>query len=42
MFSAAIVKGSNQADAAKRLIQFLSSDRAAAAIAKNGMEPASK
>lgn len=42
MFSAAIVKGSNQADSAKRLIQFLSSDRAAAAIKKNGMEPASR
>ena len=42
MFSAAIVQGSKQADAAKRLIQFLSSDRAAAAIRKNGMEPARK
>lgn len=40
MFSAAIVQGSKQADAAKRLIQFLASDRAAAAIRKNGMEPA--
>ena len=39
MFSAAIVKGSQEADAAKRLIQFLASDRAAEAIRKNGMEP---
>jgi molybdate transport system substrate-binding protein len=38
MFSAAIVKGSKEADAAKRLIQFLASERAAPAIAKNGME----
>lgn len=42
MFSAAIVKGSKEADAAKRLIQFLASERAAAAITKNGMEPARK
>ena len=42
MFSAAIVKGSVQPEAAKRLIQFLASDRAAGAIKKNGMEPAGK
>jgi len=42
MFSAAIVKDSKQVDASRRLIQFLSSDRAAAAITKNGMEPATK
>ena len=42
MFSAAIVKGSAQPEAAKRLIQFLASDRAAAAIRKSGMEPAGK
>jgi molybdate transport system substrate-binding protein len=42
MFSAAIVKGSKEVDAAKRLIQFLASDRAATAIRKNGMEPAGK
>lgn len=42
MFSAAIVKGSKEADAAKRLIQFLASDRAADAIRKNGMDPARK
>jgi len=40
MFSAAILRGSQQADAAKRLIQFLASGRAAAAIRKNGMDPA--
>jgi len=40
MFSAAIVKGSVEPQAAGRLIQFLASDRAAAAIRKNGMEPA--
>jgi len=39
MFSAAIVKGSAHPEAAKRLIQFLASDRAAAAIKSNGMEP---
>ena len=42
MFSAAIVQGSKQPEAAKRLIQFLASERAAAAITKNGMEPARK
>ena len=42
MFSAAIVKGSKEVDAAKRLIRFLASERAAAAITKNGMEPARK
>lgn len=41
MFSAAIVRGSGEADAAKRLIRFLASEGAAAAIRKNGMEPAS-
>ena len=40
MFSAAIVKGSVEPQAAGRLIQVLASDRAAAAIRKNGMEPA--
>jgi molybdate transport system substrate-binding protein len=39
MFSAAIVKGSTEPEAAKRLIQFLASDRAATAVRKNGMEP---
>ena len=42
MFSAAIVKGSKQADAAEQLIRFLASERAAPAIRKNGMEPAGK
>lgn len=40
MFTAAIVKGSNQVEDAKRLIAFLSSSQAAAAIRKAGMEPA--
>jgi molybdate transport system substrate-binding protein len=39
MFSAAIVRGSSEPDAAKRLIDFLASARASAAIAKSGMEP---
>lgn len=38
-FSAAIVAGSKQADAAKRLIGFLASERAAPVIRKSGMEP---
>ena len=39
VFTAAIVKGSNQVEDAKRLIAFLSSSQAAAAIRKSGMEP---
>ena len=42
MFCAAVVNGSNQVEASKRLIEFLSSERATAAIRKNGMEPARK
>jgi molybdate transport system substrate-binding protein len=42
MFSGAIVQGSKETAAAKRLIQFLASERAAAAIRRNGMEPASR
>jgi len=42
IFSAAIVKGSKEAETAKRLIAFLASDRTAAAIKNNGMEPACK
>ncbi len=42
MFSAAIVQGSKEPEAAKRLIQFLASDHAAAAIRKNGMDPAGR
>jgi molybdate transport system substrate-binding protein len=38
-FSAAIVAGSQQIEAAKRLIAFLTSARASAAIRKGGMEP---
>jgi molybdate transport system substrate-binding protein len=38
-FSAAIVAGSKQHDGAKRLIDFLVSARAAAAIRNSGMEP---
>ena len=38
-FTAAIVKGSSQVAEAKRLIVFLSSDQAAAAIKKAGMQP---
>jgi molybdate transport system substrate-binding protein len=39
VFSAAMVAGSKQPDAARRLIDFLASDRAASAIEKAGMEP---
>ena len=39
VFAAAVVAGSNQVDNAKRLIAFLSSPQAAAAIIKSGMEP---
>ena len=42
MFCAAVVNGSNQVEASQRLIAFLSSERATAAIRKNGMEPARK
>ncbi|HUQ24635.1 MAG TPA: substrate-binding domain-containing protein [Burkholderiales bacterium] len=40
MFSAAIVQGTKEPEAAKRLIQYFASGRAAAAIKSNGMEPA--
>ena len=40
VFTAAIVKGSNEVEDAKRLIAFLSSSQAAAAIKRVGMEPA--
>jgi molybdate transport system substrate-binding protein len=39
-FSAAIVTGSKEIEACKRLIAFLTSARAAEAIRKSGMEPA--
>jgi molybdate transport system substrate-binding protein len=38
-YAAAVVKGSSQIEAAKRLIAFLSSEKAMAAIKKSGMEP---
>ena len=38
VFAAAIVAGSKEPDAGRRLIQFLASDRAAAAIEKTGMD----
>jgi molybdate transport system substrate-binding protein len=38
-FSAAVVAGSTQMEAAKRLIEFLRTPRAAEAIKKTGMEP---
>jgi molybdate transport system substrate-binding protein len=41
-FSAAIVSGSKEPEAARRLIGFLSSDRASAAIEKSGMDVAWK
>jgi molybdate transport system substrate-binding protein len=40
VYAAAVVAGSTQVDAAKRLIAFLASERATAAIKKTGMEPA--
>jgi len=39
VFSAAIVAGAKNADSAKKLIAFLNSQSAAAAIKKSGMEP---
>jgi molybdate transport system substrate-binding protein len=42
VFSAAVVAGSKQVDAAKRLIAFLASERASAAIKSGGMEPLGK
>jgi len=38
-FAAAIVAGSTQVEASRRLIAFLASDRSATAIKNNGMEP---
>ncbi|MGZ5650477.1 MAG: substrate-binding domain-containing protein [Usitatibacter sp.] len=42
LFAAAMVAGSSEAEAAKRLIAFLASERASAAIKSSGMEPLSK
>lgn len=39
VFAAAVVAGSKEPDAAKRLIAFLASERAAATIRSSGMEP---
>ena len=41
-FAAAIVAGSKELEASRKLIAFLASDRAAAAIKDNGMEPVEK
>jgi len=41
-FAAAIVAGSKEVEASRRLIAFLASERAAAAIRNNGMEPVQK
>ena len=42
VFSAAVVAGSKNVEAAKRLIAFLTSERASAAIRRGGMEPLGK
>jgi molybdate transport system substrate-binding protein len=42
VFAAAIVAGSSQVEAAKRLIAFLASEQASAAIKSGGMEPLAK
>jgi len=42
VFSVALVAGSNQLDAARRLIAFLTSDQAADAIRSSGMEPSAR
>ena len=42
IFSAAIVAGSQEIEAAKRLIAFLASERASGAIRSGGMEPVAK
>jgi len=39
VFSAAVVAGAKEPEAARRLIAYLNSDKAAAAIRKSGMEP---
>jgi len=41
-YAAAVVKGTSQLDASKRLIAFLSSEGAMAVIKKSGMEPSHK
>jgi molybdate transport system substrate-binding protein len=42
VFAAAVVAGSNEVESAKRLIAFLASERASAAIKGSGMEPLAK
>jgi molybdate transport system substrate-binding protein len=42
VFAAAVVAGSNNVEAGKRLIAFLASERASAAIKSGGMEPLGK
>lgn len=42
IFSAAVVTGSKEVEAAKRLIAFLASERASATIKRGGMEPLGK
>ena len=41
VYAAAVVNGSKETDASRRLIAFLASDRATAAMKKSGMEPLS-
>ena len=42
VYAAAFVAGSKQAEASRRLIAFLSSDAATAAIKRSGMEPSGR
>jgi molybdate transport system substrate-binding protein len=42
VYAAALVTGSKQTQATKRLIAFLTSDAATSAIRKSGMEPAKR
>jgi molybdate transport system substrate-binding protein len=42
VYAAAVVQGSKEVEASKRLIAFLASESAAAAIRKSGMEPSSR
>jgi len=42
IFAAAVVAGSKELEAAKRLIAFLASERASGAIRSGGMEPLGK
>lgn len=42
VFASAVVKGSSQVEMGRKLIGFLASDRAKAAMEKNGMDPVAK